>query len=564
MDMRKALAGNRDLQMAFVLFILAFGLRYHFQAGGLFHTDSVIEANAAEKTIETGRLYYLQGELGYPGQAVLNTATYAVFRLFGASNAEASTLFSGVLFGALCVPMIFLLSRKIFDSEHVGVYSALMMTFLPVQLSLSTWGHGHGMELFFIMLTGYIGILAGERDSLGLKVLTAASMGFTMAIRQTSVLFLPALFLLYFRANNPFELKKKGKALRIKFNRPKEGLVGDVAIIVAVSFAVFVVFFVPKMINEPGFDLVSRFRSVSAETNVGFSLFSPMLMLSLMWATVSMTPLGWVLALVGAFLAWREDKIKALALILWFLLFFLYLGNLISTSPRFVIPALAAPVILAAVTVEKLWLKYDYLPVAIVMVVLVGWMFSNIYPVLEYRRVTCGPCDFSKRIGNVTEANAVIMGMDETMHYEYYAKRKGIGHPSGSSLSDPKQVRKSLDDIEAMIRNGTPVYVTTQGLSYDGMQEGMLAYDSDRQALINTQTGRDYSNVRFDTGKRLLFDRSTDGIYPLGGIYSLELFDRFSARLIFMTDNEDWHHSCIENSKYRSVLFKLALRNQTG
>jgi hypothetical protein len=558
---RKALElGRRDIYIAAVLFLLAFSVRYYFKAAGLFHTDSVIGARAAEDTLSTGRLQYLQGDLGYPGESVLNTLTYAVFNLFGATNAEYSTLFSGVLYGALCVPMIYFLSKKLFNSEHAAVYSALILTFLPVHLSLSTYGKGHGMELFFLLLSAYLAHTAGEVKTLKLKLLASMSLGFTMAIRQTTALFFPAFLLLYWRGNPPLEFKKRRGKAKVKLRHAYAEIALDLAVLIIPAFIVFILFFVPKMMYNPSYSLIEKIQSVSGETNRGFELFSPMLSLSLDWATLSLTWVGWILALAGLYFTWNEDKHTSIALALWFILFFMYLGNIISTSPRFVIPALAVPVMLSAAAIDKIRLKRDQTAAGVVLFILIAWMMYNIYPVIEYRRNYCGPCEFSKKIAEVTEPDAVVIAMDESQHYEYYSKRKTIGHPSGRDLANPYKIQESLDYIEGLLLNGTPVYATTQGLGYDILIQDFLAYRKEDMMLLNTQTGQLYSNLKLDIQSSQLYDLQTGVVLPLTGIWGLGLFNRFSVKPVLTVENEDWHHKSITKGVYTAVLYKISLR----
>ncbi|MFC2162080.1 glycosyltransferase family 39 protein [Candidatus Altiarchaeota archaeon] len=551
---------RRETQVIIVLFLLAFLVRYHFMGAGLFHTDSVIGARAAEDTIATGRLHYLQGRLGYPGEAILNTLTFAVFRLFGAETAEYSTLFSGVLFGALCVPVIYLLTRKLFDSDNAGIYAALILTFFPIHLSLSTYGKGHGMELFFLLTAGYLALLAGQRKTLKLKILAACVLGFTLSIRQTSALVFPAFLLFYFRGDPPVLIKKKGGKTKFKLEKKTGELAKDLALLIIPVFIIFYAMFLPKMLDKPDFSLIETFQSVGAETNRGFGLFTPMLTLSLTWATVSVTELGWLAALSGIYLSWKKDKLTTIALVLWFLFLFFYLGNLISTSPRFVIPAMVIPIIFSSVSLDELRKKYGQQAVALVLIVLIIWMMRNIYDVIDYRSRYCGPCEFSKRIAEVTEPDSVIIAMDESQHYEYYSKRRAIGHPSGPDLAKPEKIKASLDLIDGLLRNGTGVYATTQGMGYDVVISDILAYNSEDMMLMNRLDGQVYANLRFDIQSRQLFDRRSGAVLPLTGMWGLGLYDRFTVLPVMQAENEDWHHKGLTAGKYTAVLYKITLR----
>ncbi|MFH1404199.1 MAG: glycosyltransferase family 39 protein [Candidatus Altiarchaeota archaeon] len=558
--LRKPGLGVRELKIALVLFLIAFGVRYYFKSAGLWHTDSVIGARAAEDTLATGRLHYLQGELGYPGEAVLMTLTYAVFKLLGATSAESAVLFAGVLFGALCIPAAYLLARRLFNSDYAGIYAGLILTFLPVHLSLSTYGKGHGMELFFLLLSAYVVLEAGERKSLRLLALASCLLGFTMAIRQTSALLFPAFILLYAHGSMPVEVKKSRKKTKIMLSKTYGELLREILVLAVPAFIVFTLFFVPKMMDDPSFSLPGKMRSVGSETNRGFGLFTPNLTKSLDWATFSLTWIGWVLFLGGLYYLWVEDRHLCAALSLWFLAFFMYLGNLISTSPRFVIPALAVPVVMMSYSLDRIRLRYKDAAAGIVLFILVSLMMYNIYPIVEYRRSYCGPCEFAKRIREVTGEDSLIIAMDESQHYEYYARRNSTGHPSGNDLIYPDKIKAHLDYLEGVLRHGTSVYATTQGLGYDILIEDFLAYSKEDMMLKNTQTGKVYSNLRFDISRGELYDLRTKAVLPLTGMYGLELYDRFDVTPVFSMENEDWHHKGIERGVYRAVLYNISLR----
>ncbi len=558
-----AVAG-RDWRVMLVLFAFAFVLRYYFMAAGLLHTDSVIEARAAEDFYRDYRLRYLQG-LGYPGESVVMTAGYGLFRLFGSDSADYSTRFISVLFGALCVPMLYLFVRRVSGHETAGAYAGLILSFLPVHLSLSTFGKGHGIELFFLLLSAYLAVEAGAKRTLKLKVLAGLCMGFTVAVRQTSALFIPAYILLYYlESGPPFRLARSGENLALKVRERPSAVASDLAVLVLLPPAVFVLAYVPLMYYDPGYSLLGAIRSFSQEADAGFSPWSPLVKLSLEYSTKSLSELGWLLALAGAVAAWRSNRRLATALLVWFAVMFIYLSNVAMLSPRFVIPALAVPVILAAYAADWAggrWGQPAALAIVLILLATMVWR-SDIYPVLEYRRQHCGPCDFSRMLGNITSPDSVIIAMDESVHYEYYAKRAATGHPSGNDILDSGKVEASLAYLEALLRNGSDVYATTQGLGYDipvGALASIIGYGDDGR-LFNRQNGRIYSNVRYDPGRGAMVDAADGGQLPVTGLFGLELNDRFRVIPVGMMENEDWHHSDLEPAVYKAFVFNVTLR----
>ena len=555
---------GKDLRVMLVLFVFAFAIRYHFMAAGLLHTDSVIEARAAEDFYEDYRLRYLQG-LGYPGESIVMTAGYGVFRLFGAQNADYSTRFMSVLFGALSVPMLYLFVRRVSGQETTGVYAGLILSFLPVQLSLSTFGKGHGIELFFLLASAYLAVEAGAKRTLKLKVLAGLCMGFTVAVRQTSALFIPAYILLYYLESGlPFRLVRKGENLALNVRERPKAVASDMSILILLSPLVFVLAYVPLMYYDPNYSLIGSIQSFSQEANAGFSLWSPLVKLSLEYSTKSLSELGWLLAAVGAAVAWRSNRRLAAALLVWFAVMFIYLSNVAMLSPRFVIPALAVPVILAAYAADWAggrWGQPAALAIVFILIATMMWK-SDIYPVLDYRRQHCGPCDFSRMLGELTSPGSLIIAMDESVHYEYYAQRKATGHPSGDDLMDPGKVEEHLTYLESMLRNGTDVYATTQGLGYDipvSALANIVGYSDDGR-LFNRQNGRIYSNVRYDPGRGAMVDAGDGMQLPVTGYYGLELNDRFRVIPVGMMENEDWHHSDLEGAVYKAFVFNITLR----
>ena len=155
------------------------------------------------------------------------------------------------------------------------------------------------------------------------------------------------------------------------------------------------------------------------------------------------------------------------------------------------------------------------------------------------------------------------MAMDESQHYEYYAGTTSIGHPGGKDILDPMKVQASLDFIDGLLRNDTPVYATTQGLGYDVLVEGLLGYDSGQMLLKNMITGRVFKNLKFDPQRRELYDMNSNTVLPLTGLYGLELFNRFSVKPVFALESEDWHHKGITSGRYTAVLYKISLRDDS-
>ena len=552
---------RQDAFLALLLFALAFGVRFHFRSAGLFHLDAVLDAVAAESALKDGRLHYLQG-LGYPGESLLMTLTYAAFRLFGATSAGPAVIFASVLFGALGVPMLYLLARRLFDSRRTATYAAALLAFLPVHLSLSTFGKGHGMELFFLLLSAYLAVLAGERQTSATKLAAGVTLGFAMAIRHTSALILPAYLLLFWWASRPASRERWKGGREFLPERSRAGMVRDAALLVVPAFAVFLLSFLPRMFYDHSYSLLDSVRGNIGEAAPGLGMLWPLLEKSISWATVSLTPLGWLLAAAGAIVLWRRDRLLATALLAWFAIFFVFLSDVSILSPRFVIPALAVPVMLAAVAVESIGGPGRFgARQAGAMAVLIGlcaWMMANIYPVLEYRRHHCGPCDFARAAGRAIEPTAAILATDDGFHDGYYARRRVLERPMDLELLQEGKLAASLAQIDSLLRAGTAVYVTTLGLGYDLPLP--LKFDPTTLVIESAAEGKVYAHLRFDAPRKAIYDAETGVRFFEAGLYAIELLDRFRLEPVLQAENEDWHHSCVENVLYTSTLYRIRRR----
>ena len=162
---RQEFIARKDIHIAIGLFILAAAIRFIYLNAGLWYTDAVIAAQKAEATFSAWTsgnftVFYMHG-VGYPGNVITIAIIYGIFKLIGgAVNAEFATLFSSLFFGSLTVGLLYLLVKKFSDSFFAAISAALVLNFLPVYLSTSTFGMSHQIASFFIVLSFYLALFA--------------------------------------------------------------------------------------------------------------------------------------------------------------------------------------------------------------------------------------------------------------------------------------------------------------------------------------------------------------------------------------------------------------------
>jgi hypothetical protein len=549
----------------YALFALALLVRVYFMPAGLLHTDSVIAVEGAERTVANGHLQYLQGVLGYPGYAAVNSLIFFVYHaLTGAKSAQGVLLFSSAFFGALGVALIYILTVKLTSSRTAGLYAGVILCFLPIHLSLSTYVKDQVLGTCVLLSLALIAMHARQSDKLWHKLAAGSTLGYAMAIRQQEVLFLPIMFLFYYLPHPPIAVSKAAGRVRVKLHDDIFQIIRDGATLVLPIVAVFVLFFVPKMIDQPGFSLWGSLMASSGESAQGFGLFTEQLFRSISWVGQVITPLGWLILAVSVIVCFGQDRRVWLVLTVWMAAYFMFYGNLSGASPYFFFNAFPPAVILMGWGLDYGFRRWNH-AATVALVVLVALMLANISPVLEYRKAHCGPCEFSEKMRQLIPANSALIGMDETRHYEYYAKVPiAMGH---ADPFKPQELAAHFERLRALMKNGTSVYVTTADLQADYplaylISRGMLVYDQDRQMLANKATNKVYGNLRLIVQGQSAYmqDGQTQEKSPLYGLYGLELFNEFKVSQVFTQETEDWHHKDLESGVYQTTLYKVSER----
>ncbi len=549
---------GKEKYVVAALLLLALTVRLYYLHPGLWHTDSVIAARRAEGSIRDGRLYYLQGVLGYPGYAAFNVLVYGGWHLLtGSQSAENILLYSNAVVGALGAVMIYYLTKELTGSGEAGAYAGAILAFLPEHISLSTFPKDLTLGSAAIMLAVWLALKARENQELKWKIGAGAMLGYAAAVRQQEFLFIPALLLFYYSDRLPVAVKKKKDAVRIKFSDSPWSIVEDVIALVVPVFIVFALFYVPRMIHQPGWSLIDAFLFAGGEQS-GFSLFSDNLLnYSIPWVTKTISLLGWLILAGGLLVNYRRRKGVWFALVFWMVSYFMVFGNFQGVSPYFFFHAFPPAVIMMGWGLEYAFKRWGHITHSAVAA-LVILMLLNTHSVFEYRSRRCGPCEFAEKIGEEVPENSAVIGMDETQHYEYYGGiRKPMGHPNPM---DQQAMQEHFRLIHEYLRNGTNVYVTTAGLSYDFLPQNILAYDQEQQVLFNRATGKAYENLVLNPDRRIVVDRDSHEALPLSGLYALELFNEFKTTKEFTMENEDWHHKDLDSGVYQATLYRLKER----
>jgi hypothetical protein len=109
----------------------------------------------------------------------------------------------------------------------------------------------------------------------------------------------------------------------------------------------------------------------------------------------------------------------------------------------------------AACALAFIYAKYRLIALSLLACCMV-LMFSDIYPILSYRRTFNGEKQFALFVKEKTPENAIIIAMDDSVFIEYYGLRKCITYPPDQAGLD-----RFILTISGYLRNNVPVYFST-------------------------------------------------------------------------------------------------------
>jgi len=307
----------------------------------------------------------------------------------------------------------------------------------------------HSTSAFFVILTAYFILLASQKDSTLLYILSGIFYGTAIGVRITNVLFIFPFILIYVLN------QKKEKISKIKFKK-KDSFNISIIFIVC-SIVAFVSYY--KVFKDVRF-----FDSFLFELGYnGYSLSSDLIIFSLKLLSKNFVYWGWIVFFLGVFYLTKKNKNILIILLTWWLSYFLYFGAIITTKHRFY--TVASIPIWVTIAYGFLFLSRLQLPKIhfkkislLILIVLVINMVFVIYPVLKFRHDYCGPKEMALFFKEKTEPNAVIFTEIFNPHVRFYGDRKnGI-------FNDMEDFRQK---INSAMNNDVPVYVTETFLNFN-------------------------------------------------------------------------------------------------
>ena len=441
---------HRIAVAACMLFLLNFISGLFLINEGLFHHDSVILARAVENTYKTGHLH--PAVSGRYGAVIVNSILYFPFFLKG-HNADFTTRFSSVLFHALAIAAFFLFIYKLFADFIQAIFAALLLSFTPLFFSPDTYGKEHGMSMFFIFFSfSLLGSAVKKGKPRFLIGIASFFYAFAISVREAAIFVMPLYLLLYLSPEISIS------PLRIKVEREKIELkpLAWFGLPFLVPFCIIYFTYLKAEIYR-----TMVIRADSAPVYLGPFSWVLKVVIKDLYGSIPMLLLFFFPLGVWMMIRERKNIFLPLFFIFWCTLIF-YFGNIWTYSPRHLDIAIIPVYVFVSYVLSALYAK-DKKATLIIIFYFVSSMFIFMYPMLSLRHHYNGEKQFALFVKEKTEANAVIITMDDAAFIEYYGNRKAIGHPA----DEWRGMQDFLREVASFLANHVPVYITESGFSYD-------------------------------------------------------------------------------------------------
>lgn len=443
---------RRDVAITTTLFLGGLAILTRFMQPGFFQHDSIQFVRAAELTMRSGALHYAHPP-GYPVFVIALAALSRVCHGLG-WDVEFALVFFNVLTGAAVVAVYYLFLRKLLGRESIAVTSALFLLFNPLLLSNATQLMSDTFSLLMVVITleAFLSLERATTHTHRRAALLGICIGLMVATRITNVLILPAILVYH-----SYPLIAGGKGGR-QWYPSMEGLI-LMAVVLATSACVATLFYLPLFTSSGMSPLLGVARGVGWHGPVNPAL----LRINLDYLTRTFTVYGLLLAVAGFRILIARERRLAASILVWLFSHTAYFFNIYHINPRYHLPAVLCVVLLMGSAVDAIARRRRAVA-GLLVVVICTVSFLRIHPLLEFRHAFLGPKEFAHHLRELTEPNATIIAMDAGIIFEYYSGRRALAHPIPTN---DEVIDEFLGKVESLLANGTPVYVTDDGLTYD-------------------------------------------------------------------------------------------------
>lgn len=382
-----------------VLLFVSFVIRIIYVNDGLFHHDSVQLANAVEATLESGVVHPAVG-----GKYFL-VVVYTLFHLLLGQSAYISMTFLTIIFATAAVLMVYFFTKELTSNEVIAFSAAILYSFNPLFLSITTYAKSHALAVFLVMLAGYFLIRGLKTDKTMFFVGFGLTMVCALMTRVGTVFFLPVFILMVLQP------EKIIKDIKTPFSWMKRSF--------CMVFTVIGIFLLYKL------KLIYYYSMDVPTLGFGRSLYILFGSFNSLLDALTL-PVFVGLVFIIYYMLYKKMDWELGFLAFWFFATFFPLAVSSTVSPRYWSNSLIPLMILAGYGIYFVSVKYRKTSVAVLILLLIISL-GFIIPIIGFRSIYCGPMEMSFVVGeNSAPGDVIAINGDYHPHIEYYAGRKAV------------------------------------------------------------------------------------------------------------------------------------------
>ncbi len=512
------------------IFLFALILRIALISKGPYHGDTIALIIQAEKTLETLQLQK-QSALGFPLTVILAAVFIFLSKMLSLGTTALAVNTVSVLFSSLAVLVFYYLCLEVFHHFHglknlkatqvhqhlTAVIGAVLFTITPIFLGISVYGKSHAPCLFF-MLLGIFQLLRfqrnGRKKAFFVSALCFGLMGATRII-DLVLMAIPVTFL--FIAQYPVFDRRETDTPRLRWPLITKKLFLWWTTIGLTTAVFYLPYFFQEKVGNFTADLLPYIQHALLNNFLG--LFSHKLFVTFDYLVQNFTYAGLILSF-GALLCLCKKNWKiSVFLLLWIIVPVLYYGNLhMTVTSRYFVLILPAFILPMAYAFADFHNKNRVLK-SMAFILFFGisiTTFLRVYPLLKVRHAYADVPEFAQWYARITEPEALLIHGDGSAFFKYYADRDLAWRPLSSDKIEQKELERFKEQTDALIKGGTPVYITSVGL---------FAYNCE-------------------------------------GSFSSFVFNHYELTYAGRHYYEDWHGGAMADRRLRLKLYKLDIKNE--
>src|SRR3989338_8725219 len=433
------------------LFVFSIVLRLLFLNAGLFHHDSVQLAMAVENTLKDKTIHPIGG-----GRYGLVFVDFAIFYflnvLFNSYSAEFAVNFSSALFGALSIPLFYLIANALLKNRFIAFSSAMLYSVTPIFLSVSTFANSHSLSVFLVLLSFHFLIQSIKSNEKLSAAYSGIFIGASFLVRESNLLLLPAAFYLIFSCSKNLNgnfLSNEKRKIMLYYAAPI--VIGALTLLL----------------------LINPILEQQVKRNFGTFVFNQ-ITYSISGLQFTLTWLGAILLFVGTYELYKKDR-KLLALLaLWFIPLFLFYTFASVVDHRFFAGLIIPLIILIACSfnfINNFYKNAGY----IASILIFFLMLSSIYPLLKARHEASSMKELSKLISGTLEPNPAIMLYGDNQAFpKYYGNFTTIPCEPDLNMENSKEF---VGAVYSHLLSDVPVYMSTECFSIGNLEEKQHFYN---------------------------------------------------------------------------------------